>query len=78
MEAAQACLSLYLSKCHIVGNHMSRLIYSVFYMFPRREVYNILVREGIAHPRYAVMNRDAEEKGMQYSGYILKNSVSCS
>ena len=27
MEAAQARLSLYLSKCHIVGNHMSRLIY---------------------------------------------------
>ena len=26
MEAAQASLSLHLSKCHIVGNHMSRLI----------------------------------------------------
>ena len=26
-EAAQAGLSLHLSKCHIVGNHMSRLIY---------------------------------------------------
>ena len=25
-EAAQARLSLHLSKCHIVGNHMSRLI----------------------------------------------------
>ena len=25
-EAAQACLSLHLSKCHIVGNHMSRFI----------------------------------------------------
>ena len=25
MEAAQARLSLHLSKCHIVGNHMSRL-----------------------------------------------------
>ena len=24
-EAAQACLSLYLSKCQIVGNHMSWL-----------------------------------------------------
>ena len=24
-EAAQACLSLHLSKCHIVGNHMSQL-----------------------------------------------------
>ena len=24
-EVAQACLSLHLSKCHIVGNHMSRL-----------------------------------------------------
>ena len=23
--AAQACLSLHLSKCHIVGNHVSRL-----------------------------------------------------
>ena len=23
---AQACLSLFMSKCHIVGNHMSRLI----------------------------------------------------
>ena len=27
MEAAQARLSPHLSKCHIVGNHMSRLIY---------------------------------------------------
>ena len=26
MEAAQASLSLHLSKCHIVGNHMSQLI----------------------------------------------------
>ena len=24
--AAQACRGLHLSKCHIVGNHMSRLI----------------------------------------------------
>ena len=28
-EAAEARLSLHLSKCHIVGNHMSRLIYQV-------------------------------------------------
>ena len=28
-EAAQARLSQNLSKCHIVGNHMSRLIYSL-------------------------------------------------
>ena len=27
MEAAQASLSLHMSKCHIVGNHMSQLIY---------------------------------------------------
>ena len=26
IEAAQAGLSLHLSKCHIVGNHMSQLI----------------------------------------------------
>ena len=26
-EAAQARLSLHMSECHIVGNHMSRLIY---------------------------------------------------
>ena len=26
-KAAQACLSLHLSKCHIIGNHMSRLNY---------------------------------------------------
>ena len=26
-EAAEARLSLHMSKCHIVGNHMSRLIY---------------------------------------------------
>ena len=25
-EAAQACMSLHLSKCHFVGNHRSRLI----------------------------------------------------
>ena len=29
MEAAQACLSLFVSKCHIVGNLMSRLILSL-------------------------------------------------
>ena len=28
MEVAQARLSLHLSKCHIVGNHMSWLIYN--------------------------------------------------
>ena len=28
-EAAQACLSLFMSKCHIVGNHMSWLISKV-------------------------------------------------
>ena len=28
MEVAQAGLSLHLSKCHIVGNHMSQLKYS--------------------------------------------------
>ena len=28
MEAAQAHLSLHLSKCHIVGNHMTRVIYT--------------------------------------------------
>ena len=27
MGAAQARLSLHVSKCHIVGNHMSRLIW---------------------------------------------------
>ena len=31
MEAVQACLSLHLSKYHIVGNHMSRLkIFDIF------------------------------------------------
>ena len=29
-EAAHACLSLFMSKCHIVGNLMSRLIYLWF------------------------------------------------
>ena len=33
MRAAQARLSIYMSKCHIVGNHMSRLI-SVFKSVP--------------------------------------------
>ena len=28
-EAAHACLSLDLSKCQIVGNHMSRLIWCI-------------------------------------------------
>ena len=28
-KAAQACLSLHLSKCHIVENHMSRPIYAL-------------------------------------------------
>ena len=30
-EAAQAHLSLHLSKCHIVGNHMSRLILEFYF-----------------------------------------------
>ena len=29
-EAAQARLSLHMPKCHIVGNHMSRLNYDRF------------------------------------------------
>ena len=29
-EAAQARLSLHLSKCHIVGNHMSRLNFHLY------------------------------------------------
>ena len=29
MEAAQARLNLHLLKCHIVGNHMSRLNYNL-------------------------------------------------
>ena len=32
-EAAQAPQSLHLSECHIVGNHMSRLIYKYDNMF---------------------------------------------
>ena len=35
--AAQACLSLYLSKCHIVGNHMSRLNFYYYYHVEREE-----------------------------------------
>ena len=27
-EAAQACLSLHVSKCDIVGNHMSRFVFT--------------------------------------------------
>ena len=35
--AAQARLSLHMSKCHIVGNHMSRLIYpSLVLVQPRK------------------------------------------
>ena len=30
-EVAQAHLSLHLSKCHIVGNYMSRLILIIFF-----------------------------------------------
>ena len=29
LKAAQACTSLHLSKCHIIGNHMPRLCYNV-------------------------------------------------
>ena len=32
MEAVQARLSLHLSKCHIVGNHMSWLIWDAGYL----------------------------------------------
>lgn len=45
----------------------------VFYC--RREVYKILVREGIAHPRYAVMNRDDDEKGKQKKYYNTVNHL---
>ena len=37
--AAQACLSLHLSKCHIVGNHMSWLIYFHDVMIPTQCIY---------------------------------------
>ena len=34
-EATKACLSLHLSKCHVVGNHMSRLMFrSLLYNWP--------------------------------------------
>ena len=29
-EAAQACMSLHFSKCHIVGNHMLQLNYFLY------------------------------------------------
>ena len=32
-KAAQARLSLHLSKCHIVGNHMSQLNYYIIFLF---------------------------------------------
>ena len=34
LKAAQARLSLHLPKCHIVGNHMSRLKYIYFMLQP--------------------------------------------
>ena len=33
-------------------------------IYDRREVYKILVREGVAHPRYAILNRNSSEEGM--------------
>ena len=33
-------------------------------LFYRREVYKILVREGVAHPRYAILNRNTSEEGL--------------
>ena len=45
-ETAQARLSLHLSKCHIVGNHMSRLNYSlsklVFLHFSQYEQVSLI------------------------------------
>ena len=35
-EAVQACLSLHLSKCHIVGNHMSGFNYMYMHMHGAR------------------------------------------
>ena len=40
-EDAQALLSLHLSKCHIVGNHMSRLIFTSL-LYQLEELFTIL------------------------------------
>ena len=41
--AAQAHLSLHLSKCHIVGNHVSRLIFDILHspngLLSRRQTF---------------------------------------
>ena len=43
-EAAQARLSLHLSKCHIVENHMTRLIYMfmIFNCLPKSKINSLL------------------------------------
>ena len=46
MEAAQARLSPHFAKRHIVGNHMSRLIYALMFAYnkgvSRRGPYTVL------------------------------------
>ena len=43
-EAAQARLSLHFSKCHIVGNQMSRLNHAAHLcLFPFKSCYNNFV-----------------------------------
>ena len=46
-EAAKACLSLHLSKCNIVGNHISQIIYTygihVQWHLPHNQDYKMVL-----------------------------------
>ena len=56
METVQACLSLRLSKCHIVGNHMSRDNYILGFMRVF-EVYVLTSRSRGAMEMYVTCDR---------------------
>ena len=60
MEAAQAHLSLHLLKCQIVGNHMSRLKYNIYY--DKYAIMTIMVGA-----IYIVQNN--ENKSVSCNGY---------
>ena len=45
-KSSQACLSLHLSKYHIIGNHMSRLIYVI----ERSTTMTLLLNLDVSNP----------------------------
>ena len=66
-EATQARLSLHVSKCHIVGNLMSRLINKMFQITHMTLESKVKVK----YIKICVMARDANSSGLALSLAIV-------